>query len=188
MRPYKSFEELTEQIEYFVDAVSGYHADFALFPEYINAPLMAEYNHLSEPEAIRKLAGYTERMRDVPLPNLPSRTTPTSSPEACPNLKMMYCAMWATCANETVRLSVRKAACNPRRGKSLGNEGGSAIKTFDTDAGKIGILICYDVEFPELSRLLAKEGMEILFVPFLTDTQNGYSRVRNCAMPESHRK
>ena len=36
-------------------------------------------------------------------------------------------------------------------------------------------------EFPELSRLLADEGMEILFVPFLTDTQNGYSRVRLCA-------
>jgi len=43
------------------------------------------------------------------------------------------------------------------------------------------VLICYDAEFPELSRLLADEGMEILFVPFLTDTQNGYSRIRNCA-------
>jgi predicted amidohydrolase len=40
------------------------------------------------------------------------------------------------------------------------------IKTFDTDCGKIGIMICYDVEFPELSRLLADEGMNILFVPF----------------------
>jgi predicted amidohydrolase len=29
--------------------------------------------------------------------------------------------------------------------------------------------------------LLADDGMNILFVPFLTDTQNGYSRVRNCA-------
>jgi len=42
-------------------------------------------------------------------------------------------------------------------------------------------LICYDVEFPELSRILAEDGIDILFVPFLTDTQNGYSRVRNCA-------
>jgi predicted amidohydrolase len=58
---------------------------------------------------------------------------------------------------------------------------GKQLKVFDTDCGKIGILICYDVEFPELSRLLAEEGMDILFVPFLTDTQNGYSRVRNCA-------
>ena len=42
-------------------------------------------------------------------------------------------------------------------------------------------MICYDVEFPELARTLATEGMQILFVPFLTDTQNGYSRVRFCA-------
>ena len=60
-------------------------------------------------------------------------------------------------------------------------KGGNILKTYETDCGKIGILICYDVEFPELSRLLADEEMDILFVPFLTDTQNGYSRVRYCA-------
>jgi predicted amidohydrolase len=42
-------------------------------------------------------------------------------------------------------------------------------------------VICYDVEFPELSRLMADQGMNILFVPFLTDTQNGYTRVKHCA-------
>src|SRR5690606_20118365 len=39
----------------------------------------------------------------------------------------------------------------------------------------------YDVEFPELSRILADQGMKILFVPYLTDTQNAYTRVRACA-------
>ncbi|MBP9847436.1 MAG: carbon-nitrogen hydrolase, partial [Saprospiraceae bacterium] len=29
--------------------------------------------------------------------------------------------------------------------------------------------------------ILAEDGIDILFVPFLTDTQSGYSRVRNCA-------
>ncbi len=60
-------------------------------------------------------------------------------------------------------------------------EGGNELAVFDTDAGRIGMLICYDVEFPELSRLLADDDMDILFVPFWTDTKNGYLRVRHCA-------
>lgn len=35
MRLYKNFEELMQQAEYFIDAVSGYRADFALFPEFL---------------------------------------------------------------------------------------------------------------------------------------------------------
>ena len=60
-------------------------------------------------------------------------------------------------------------------------QGGDELKTFDTDFGKIGILICYDVEFPELARMQAEEGLQILIVPFWTDTKNGYLRVRCCA-------
>ncbi|HQA76184.1 MAG TPA: GNAT family N-acetyltransferase, partial [Salinivirgaceae bacterium] len=60
MRPYKDLDDMMQQAEFFIDAVSGYHCDFALFPEFFNAPLMAKYNHLSEPNAIRELAKYTD--------------------------------------------------------------------------------------------------------------------------------
>ena len=46
MRLYKNIDELFTQVEYFVDAVASYNGDFVLFPEYFNAPLMADYNHL----------------------------------------------------------------------------------------------------------------------------------------------
>ena len=62
MRSYKNFEELMHQAEFFVDALSGYRSDFALFPELFNAPLMAENNHLSESQAIRELARYTDEI------------------------------------------------------------------------------------------------------------------------------
>ncbi|HRP58660.1 nitrilase-related carbon-nitrogen hydrolase, partial [Agriterribacter sp.] len=74
-----------------------------------------------------------------------------------------------------------KIHITPDEAKHWGIKGGNSVKVFDTDAGKIGILICYDVEFPELPRLLSEEGMQILFVPFLTDTQNAYMRVRLCS-------
>ncbi|MEG2403010.1 MAG: GNAT family N-acetyltransferase, partial [Muribaculaceae bacterium] len=41
MRPYKGIDDVFEQVEFFVDAVSDYKSDFILFPEYFDAPLMA---------------------------------------------------------------------------------------------------------------------------------------------------
>jgi predicted amidohydrolase len=89
--------------------------------------------------------------------------------------------MWVSCVKEMELQRCMLKFTLPKRSATLGMTGGSQIKTFDTDCGKIGIMICYDVEFPELSRLLADEGMNILFVPFLTDTQNAYTRVKHCA-------
>lgn len=64
MRSYKTLDDLFEQVEFFVDSVSGYQSDFVLFPEYFNAPLMARFNDVSESEAIRGLAQYTDEIRD----------------------------------------------------------------------------------------------------------------------------
>ncbi|MCA8904162.1 MAG: carbon-nitrogen hydrolase, partial [Hyphomonas sp.] len=49
-----------------------------------------------------------------------------------------------------------------------------------TDCGPIGVMICYDSEFPELARHLVDQGALILFVPFCTDERRGYLRVRYC--------
>src|SRR5690606_29390986 len=62
MRTMSSVDELMTQAEFFVDALAGYQADFALFPEYFNAPLMGRHKELSPPEAMRELAGYTEEI------------------------------------------------------------------------------------------------------------------------------
>ncbi len=74
-----------------------------------------------------------------------------------------------------------KIHITPSEASDWGITGGEKIAVFDTDIGKIGICICYDVEFPELARLLARDGVQIIFVPFATDTQNGYQRVRMCS-------
>ncbi len=42
---------------------------------------------------------------------------------------------------------------------------GQELRTFDTDFGRIGILICYDIGFPETARRLSLAGAEILFFP-----------------------
>lgn len=181
MRPYRDLDEVMEQAEYFIDAVSGYRADFALFPEFFNAPLMAAYNHLSEPEAIRKLASYTSKVRDK-FAELAVSYNINIITGSMPELQgdELYNVGYLCKRNGEVEKFV-KLHVTPDEARVWGMKGGDYVRTYETDAGRIGVLICYDVEFPELSRLLADEGMDILFVPFLTDTQNGYSRVRHCA-------
>jgi len=170
-----------QQAEYFVDAVSGYRCDFALFPEFFNAPLMASDNHLSEPEAIRNLAVHTpeivRRFSELAISyniNIITGSMPELVDGTLYNVGYL-------CKRDGHLERYEKIHVTPDEAKVWGMKGGDIIKTFDTDCGKIGVLICYDSEFPELSRILASEGMDILFVPFLTDTQNGYSRVRHCA-------
>jgi len=64
-------------------------------------------------------------------------------------------------------------------------EGGHALNAIDTDCGPIGVLICYDAEFPELGRHLVDQGANIIFVPFCTDERQSYLRVRYCAQARS---
>ena len=181
MRLYKDLEELMEHAEFFVDSVSAYRADFALFPEFFNAPLMADYNHLPESKAIRELAKYTpkivQKFSELAISyniNIITGSMPEVRNELLYNVGYI-------CKRDGTKERYEKLHVTPDEAKIWGMQGGTELRTFDTDCGKIGVLICYDSEFPELSRLLADEGMDILFVPFLTDTQNGYSRVRFCA-------
>lgn len=181
MRPFRNMEQINEQIEFFIDAVSGYKSDFVLFPELFNAPLMADFNHLTEAEAIRKLSEFTLPLRDKFREfavsyniNIITGSMPLVRDNKLYNTGYL-------CRRDGTYESYEKIHITPNETFYWGMVGGDSIKTFKTDSGTIGIMICYDVEFPELSRILADEGMQILFVPFLTDTQNGYSRVRGCA-------
>ena len=53
---------------------------------------------------------------------------------------------------------------------------------FDLGHVKIGLLICYDIEFPLLSRALAEVGAEVIVAPSNTETEHGYWRVRTGCM------
>lgn len=181
MRPFPSLDALYEQIEFFVDVVSDYQSDFILFPELFNAPLMTAYNHLTGAEAMREIAGYTEPIRNKFVEyaisyniNIITGSMPYLEDGRLQNVGFL-------CRRDGTFEMYRKLHITPSEVSAWGMVGGNGVSTFDTDCGRIGIVICYDVEFPELPRLLAEEGMQILFVPFLTDTQNGYTRVRNCA-------
>lgn len=53
--------------------------------------------------------------------------------------------------------------------RGRGHSAGDRFPVFETDFGKIGIMICYDNFFPETARILALNGAEILFFPTAGD-------------------
>ena len=68
----------------------------------------------------------------------------------------------------------------PSEAAVWGLEGGDDVDAIETDCGKIGVLVCYDAEFPELARRLCDQGAMLLLVPFCTDDRRGFLRVRYC--------
>jgi len=132
-------------------------------------------------EAIRHLATYTEQIRDEMSRmavsyniNVVAGSMPVMEEGVLYNVAYL-------CRRDGTVDAQYKIHPTPHEKREWMMEGGNKLNVFDTDFGKIGILICYDSEFPELSRLLADKDMQILLVPFWTDTKNGYLRVRRCA-------
>jgi predicted amidohydrolase/GNAT superfamily N-acetyltransferase len=181
MRPAASLEEFTSQVEFFVDAVSGYGADFLLFPEFFTAPLLFRHQEANPATAIRELAAYSEPLRETLLQyalsyniNIIAGSTPVYEDQSLYNVSYLL-------RRDGTWDAQYKLHITPDENAYWGLSGGQRLRVFDTDVARIGILICYDVEFPELPRILAEQGIDILFIPYWTDTKNAYQRVRLCA-------
>ncbi|NGX15030.1 GNAT family N-acetyltransferase [Wenzhouxiangella sp. XN24] len=181
MRLFADRVALMDQVEFFVDAISAYKADFILFPEFFNAPLMAEFNELDEPKAIREVSKHTEwiraRFQELAVSyniNIIAGSMPLVEHDRLYNVSFLL-------RRDGTWDQSRKIHPTPDEISIWGMSGWDRVPVFDTDCGRIGILICYDAEFPELARICADQNMHILFVPFLTDTQSAYMRVRICS-------
>lgn len=181
MRSVKSFQELRDQVEFFVDTVAGYNADFVVFPEFFYAPLLTQFNKMNASSAVRALADFTEQMKNEFVAMAVSYNINIIAGSMFEYQDHVLRNVAYLCRRDGTYDSQYKLHATPDEVSYWGVTGGDTLKVFDTDSGRIGILVCYDVEFPELPRILAERGIDILFVPFYTDTKNGYLRVRHCA-------
>ena len=181
LREVSSMEEVLNQVEYFVDALSDYKSDIACFPEFFNAALMGLTDQVDQNMAIRFLAGYTEEFRNAMSDmavsyniNIVTGSMPLLVDEKVYNVSYL-------CHRDGRVEEQRKIHITPHERRDWVIEGGDRLEVFQTDAGRVAIMICYGVEFPELGRLAADQGVDLICVPFWTDTKNGFLRVRNCA-------
>jgi len=182
-RAVSSFDEFIANIEYFVDVVSDYKSDFVVFPELFTLQLLAlEKKRLGPVEAIEALTAHTEpfvaALRQMALSyniNIIGGSHPTRVAEGdIRNVAYVFLRDGTVHAQEKIHPT-------PNERNWWNIKGGSTVHAIDTDCGPIGVMVCYDSEFPELARRLADEGAKLLFVPFCTDNRQGYLRVRYCS-------
>ena len=71
-----------------------------------------------------------------------------------------------------------KLILTPWERRDLDMSPGQGLTLFDTALGRIGVLICYDSEFPLLARAMVEGGADMILVPSCTDLPAGQTRVR----------
>lgn len=181
MRKIHDFDEFAAQCEYFADVAANYGSDFAVFPELLTTQLLSFLEEKRPREAARHLAQFTdeyvELFHDLAVNynvNIIAGTHFIEEDDRLYNVAFLFHRDGGIDRQYKVHITN-----NERRW--WGTAAGNKIHVFETDVGKVAIQVCYDVEFPEMSRIQTDLGAKIIFVPFCTEDRQGYLRVRYCA-------
>ncbi|WP_169054196.1 carbon-nitrogen hydrolase family protein [Nitratireductor sp. XY-223] len=170
-----------ERLEFHVRAAADYEADFVVFPELFTLCLLFSEERIeSRDVAARSHAhtvAFTDRTRSLARENginiVAGSHLTVDEGGTARNTAFVFTRDGSTHARD-------KLHPTPTEAGAWSVEGGGSADIIETDRGPVGVMICYDSEFPELARHLIDQGALVLFVPYLTDTVHGHWRVRHC--------
>lgn len=181
MRPVSSFEEFEEHCTYFADLASDFRCDFLLYPELLTNQLIPLVDVDRPAMRARSLHQFTDRFVEMFSRlamrynvNIIGGTHLIIEDDTLYNVAYLF--------HRDGRIDKQyKLHVTPAEARWWGVTPGDRLEVFDTDCGKIAILICYDSEFPELGRIARSKGANVFFVPYNTDLRSGHVRVRSCS-------
>ena len=166
MRRIENFDEFAQQVTHFVDVASEYQSDFVVFPELFTLQLLSFTDTQRPGEAARKVAEFTPQYLEL-LTELAiaHNVNIIGGSHFTMEEGRLYNVAYLFRRNGTLGKQY-KIHVTPAERKWWGVEGGNKVEVFDTDRGRVAIQICYDIEFPELTRIAARKGAQIIFCPF----------------------
>lgn len=175
-------DELERQVEYFTASASDYGCDFITFPELFPMQLLSPAR-LSATAAMDAIDALTPRFnafmaglaRQYRINIIGGSHPVRIASGAMRNRGHIFLRDGTTHHRDKIHPT-------PSEREAWGIEGGTArdADVIETDCGPVGLMICYDSEFPELARRLVDQGATVLFVPYCTDDRRGHLRVRYC--------
>ncbi len=179
MRRVSSWEEFEHQVDFFVSTAEQYNCHYLVFPELFTVQLFSMMPQDTSPiEAIKKLATMADRYKEMFVKRAEKSglfiiggSHPVETDGRMLNVAHLFTPSGRIYTQDKLHIT-------PNERTEYGIEPGDGLQIFDTGHARIAIVICYDIEFPELSRLLTLAGAEVVFVPFSTDERKAYLRVR----------
>ncbi len=176
-----SFQAFASQCEYYVDVAALDESDFVVFPETFTTQLLSFLGESVPSLQVRRLAEYTEQYIELfSTLAVKHNINIIGGSHFVEEDGLIYNVSYLFRRNGTIERQY-KLHITPDEKTWWAVQPGRELEVFDTDCGKIAILICYDIQFPELCRLAVDRGARIIFSPFATDDRQGYLRVRYCA-------
>ncbi|MBE2222396.1 MAG: GNAT family N-acetyltransferase [Anaerolineae bacterium] len=182
MRKINSWEEFEQMVTFFVMSADSYHCHFLILPELFTVNLFSLLPpDITPKEAAWNLAGYHEKYVAL-FTHLAQKyrlyivggSTPVEREGLLYNVAHLFSPSGNVYTQDKLHVT-------PYERAFWDIQPGESLKVFETPWARIAIQICYDIEFPETSRLLALAGAEAIFVPFSTDEKKAYYRVRYAA-------
>lgn len=175
LRPTRGENDFFAHLEEFFDGAIREQVDWLVLPELPVLELLALHPNVPECEMPLLLAeyapAYEERLAEFSRRH--RIAVVGGSHFVGPPLRHV-CAIAER--GEIVRQSKNKPTGYERSPWGLGP--GDGLRRLGDP--RVGVLVCYDAEFPEAARVLAEAGVSALFVPAFTETRRGFQRVRWC--------
>jgi predicted amidohydrolase len=173
-----SFDDFAKQVEHYMRNAEEYGADFVLFPEFFTTQLMSIGNEQGQALTINELPNFTEQYRSLFVDlakkmniHIIGGTHVIRKGDFIYNVAHLFYPDGRIA--EQMKLHITPTEVNEWQMAA-----GDNLQIFDTDKGKIALLTCYDIEFPEIVRMAKAKGADIIFCPSCTDDQHGFHRVR----------
>ncbi|WP_079509121.1 carbon-nitrogen hydrolase family protein [Mesobacillus jeotgali] len=174
----RSFEEFAGQCEHYVKTAQEYGSEFVLFPEFFTTQLLSIGSEQGTRLTINELPGFTEQYLNL-FQNFALETgmhiiggTHVIAREG----KLYNVAHMFYPDGRIVEQA--KLHITPTEVNEWNMSAGEDFRVFDTVKGRIALLTCYDIEFPEIVRMAKAKGADVIFVPSCTDDRHGFHRVR----------
>ena len=173
-----SFEQFAQQVTHYVHAAQEFETDFILFPEFFTTQLLSIGDHQGNALSIDQLPDFTDAYIQL-FTQLAMQTNThiIGGTHVIRQQDRLYNVAHLFYPDGSVATQA-KLHMTPTEVNEWHMTAGDHLHLFDTAKGRIAILTCYDIEFPEIVRMAKAGGADVIFCPSCTDNRHGFHRVR----------